>query len=287
MLSLTDPQKTEDTTQTDPDIASLEELGGTPVQNTEPEPPSVEDPPQSTEDDLPEKYRNKSLVDVVRMHQEAEKQIGRQGHELGMERKDKQYYQAMLDQMISNQTVSEPAAPVEEVDFFENPEKAVRDTINKELDQNPALAEAKALRAEVTRQSTLNQLNKNHPDWQDVAQDDGFGEWVRASQFRVGLAQRADQYDYDAANELFTLYKERASVQKVAEQQQTQQRQEEVQKASTGSTQSTGETKGKRTFRQSDIIELMKSDPVRYRTLEKEIASAFREGRVVMDRGVL
>jgi hypothetical protein len=35
------------------------------------------------QDDLPDKYRGKSASDIARMHQEAEKAIGRQGQELG------------------------------------------------------------------------------------------------------------------------------------------------------------------------------------------------------------
>jgi signal recognition particle receptor subunit beta len=37
--------------------------------------------------DLPERYRNKSLEDVMKMHQEAEKVIGRQAQEVGEVRK--------------------------------------------------------------------------------------------------------------------------------------------------------------------------------------------------------
>ena len=36
---------------------------------------------------LPEKYRDKSLDDIIRMHQEAEKLIGKQAQEVGEVRK--------------------------------------------------------------------------------------------------------------------------------------------------------------------------------------------------------
>ncbi len=45
--------------------------------------PEEEPEPESTEDDIPEKYRNKSVKDIVRMHQEAERAIGKQGSEVG------------------------------------------------------------------------------------------------------------------------------------------------------------------------------------------------------------
>jgi hypothetical protein len=37
--------------------------------------------------ELPDRYRNKSLEDIVKMHQEAEKVIGRQAQEVGEVRK--------------------------------------------------------------------------------------------------------------------------------------------------------------------------------------------------------
>ena len=42
---------------------------------------------EETKSELPEKYRAKSLEDVVRMHQEAEKLIGKQAQEVGEVRK--------------------------------------------------------------------------------------------------------------------------------------------------------------------------------------------------------
>ena len=42
---------------------------------------------KTTTQELPEKYRAKSLEEVVRMHQEAEKLIGKQAQEVGEVRK--------------------------------------------------------------------------------------------------------------------------------------------------------------------------------------------------------
>ena len=45
------------------------------------EEPQVEETPQ--EDDIPDKYKGKSTAEIVRMHQEAEKLLGRQSSEVG------------------------------------------------------------------------------------------------------------------------------------------------------------------------------------------------------------
>ena len=45
-----------------------------------------EETPQESnleDDDIPDKYRGKSVKDIVRMHQEAERAIGKQGSEVG------------------------------------------------------------------------------------------------------------------------------------------------------------------------------------------------------------
>lgn len=71
-----------------------EKVGQSPaIEETDPRAPKVavqeevtpeEEPVQEpTEDELPEQYRGKSAQEIARMHQEAEKVIGRQGQRLG------------------------------------------------------------------------------------------------------------------------------------------------------------------------------------------------------------
>jgi hypothetical protein len=63
---------------------------------------------------LPDKYRDKSLEDIVRMHQEAEKLIGKQAQEVGEVRK-------LADELIKQNLSSKQQTIKEEepeVDFF-------------------------------------------------------------------------------------------------------------------------------------------------------------------------
>ena len=55
--------------------------------------------------DVPSKYKGKSIEDVIKMHQEAEKLIGKQAQEVGEVRK-------LADDLIK-QTLSKPSAPTE------------------------------------------------------------------------------------------------------------------------------------------------------------------------------
>ena len=69
------------------------------------EEPEVQETPQ--EDDIPEKYQGKSTAEIVRMHQEAEKLLGRQSSEVGELRSVvDNYIQTQLD--TTQQATQEP-----------------------------------------------------------------------------------------------------------------------------------------------------------------------------------
>jgi DNA polymerase II large subunit len=61
--------------------------------NTVQQEPEYQQPP---EEDIPEKYKGKSTAEIVRMHQEAEKLLGRQSSEVGELR-------GVVDQYIKTQ----------------------------------------------------------------------------------------------------------------------------------------------------------------------------------------
>jgi bacterioferritin (cytochrome b1) len=99
---------------------------------------SIEEQPEVSEeeDDIPEKYRGKSVKDIVRMHQEAEKAMGKQGSEVGELRR-------LVDDYIRAQTISQQAPKVEEeeIDFFENPDAAIQ----KAIEKHPKVRQAEEL----------------------------------------------------------------------------------------------------------------------------------------------
>ena len=227
-----------------------------------------------TEDDLPDKYRGKTLKEVAAMHQEAERALGRQGSEVGELRK-------VVDTYINNQLAqqAQPTTPEPEpVDFFEDPEKAV----SQAIETHPEVQRARQAAQEMERTTSLTQLQNKHPDIQGVLQDPHFVEWVKASPMRIEMFQRADQqYDFHAADELVSNYKERTKVVQDTVQAETTARQQALKQAATGGAPSAANTAGaKRVYRRADIIKLMKDDPDRYEALSGEIMQAYAEGRV-------
>mgnify|MGYP000131816210 CR=1 FL=1 len=234
----------------------------------------VEQPPEP-ESTLPDKYRGKSLEEVVQMHQEAEKLLGRQSSEVGELRK-------VVDDYIANQTL-EPAPqqqyvePEDDIDFFTNPQSAV----NRAIENHPKIREAQQYSMQYKQQASLATLQAKHPDMQTILNDPKFAEWIKASKIRTQLFVAADQqYDADSADELFSLWKERKTVAQQTAQVEKQARKQTLKAANTGNARGTGEGSRKKVYRRSDIIKLMKTDPERYQALSNEILQAYAEGRV-------
>lgn len=227
------------------------------------------------EEELPEKYRNKTPAEIARMHQEAEKMLGRQSSEVGELRK---IVDDFVKVQLETKTAQTQSTPVEEdVDWYLDPEKAVE----KAISNHPKLKQAEAFTAELQRAKALQELQANHPDYTTIVQDPAFAEWVTASNIRKQLLARADQqYDVEAANELLSTWKERKGAAQTIATKETQERKRQVKAASTGSVAGSGEAPSRKIYRRADIIKLMQTDPDRYMMMADEIASAYAEGRV-------
>ena len=232
----------------------------------------VEQPQE--ESSLPEKYQGKSLEDVVQMHQEAEKLLGRQSSEVGELRKVVDDY---ISQSIATTAPQQYVEPEDDIDYFTDPQAAV----NRAIENHPKIREAQHYTAEYKKQSSLSALQSRHPDMQDILNDNGFAEWIKASKIRTQLFVQADQqYDADAADELFTLWKDRKTVAQQTANVEKQARKQSLKAANTGNARGSAEGSRKKVYRRADIIKLMKNDPDRYQALSDEIMAAYAEGRV-------
>jgi hypothetical protein len=227
----------------------------------------------SHEDELPEKYRGKSVTDIVRMHQEAEKVIGRQGSEV------RELRQLADEHIKANlEALKRKDETAEEPDFFVDPKKAVA----KIVDSNPELV---ALR-EKTRALEMAQnrriLEDKHPDYKDVLGSAEFQEWVNGSKYRQQLLRQADaSWDYEAADELFGTFKELHKSTKKAEEVRSEARKlASVPSGAGGNQHAEVDADRRKVYRRADIIRLQQTDPRRYAALANEIYQAYAEGRV-------
>lgn len=238
--------------------------------NTVEELDTVDSQEQPTEEDIPDKYRGKSASDLVRMHQEAERMLGRQSGEVGELRK-------VVDEFVMSQSTKKEETVDEEVDYFSDPEKAIQQAIEK----HPAVQEAQKASMDMKKSSAQAMLKEKHPDMADILTDEKFVSWVQESQFRTNLLQQADRnFDYAAADEIFSLWKDRQSLIGQTVNAEKSSRNAAVKSASTGGASGTSESSSKKIFRRADIIKLMKNDPDRYSAMSNEIMLAYQEGRV-------
>ena len=234
----------------------------------------VEQPQVEEQSNLPDKYQNKSLEEVVQMHQEAEKLLGRQSSEVGELRKVVDDY---ISTQIQPQAPQQYVEPEDDIDYFTDPQGAV----NRAIENHPKIREAEQYTAQYKKQSSLATLQTKHPDMQTILKDPKFAEWIKASKIRTQLFVQADQqYDADAADELFSLWKERKTVAQQTAQVEKQARKQQVRAANTGNARGSAEGSRKKVYRRADIIKLMKNDPDRYQALSDEIMAAYAEGRV-------
>lgn len=262
-----------DTDEEITDINSMEEAPAE-EQHAEPEVEAVESPTEDS--DLPEKYRGKSATEIAQMHRELESRLGQQSQEVGELRKA--FDDMVKTSIAAQQKPSAPEPEEDDTDFFVDPQAAVR----RAIENHPSLKQAQAVAAEMAKSQSLAALKAAHPDMQEIVTDEGFRDWVQKSKVRQELFTKADQgYDFDSANELISLYKERRGVVKQTAAMEKTAQKNEVKKASTGSARSNPEgTSSRKTYRRRDIIELMNRDPKRYEALQPEIMKAYAEGRV-------
>ena len=226
---------------------------------------------EETKPKLPELYEGKSLEDVIRMHQEANNMIGKQAQEVGEVRR---LADELLKQNLNSKQQQVEIEP--EVDFFENPQRAVQETIDK----HPDVLAARPAGQEFKKMQIQQKLAQDHPDYTQVVNDSEFQNWVKSSPIRLGLYAKADgEFDYDSANELLSTFKQLRGIKAKESGQADNAARAKTMKAVAVDTGGSGES-SKRIYRRADLIRLKMQDPNRYDALSDEIMAAYAEKRV-------
>jgi len=230
--------------------------------------------PQST---IPEKYAGKTLEDVIEMHQNAERVLGKQGMEVGQQRKLIESLSANQYQAPEASQPKEEPVPFEE-QFYADPANAV----NSAIENHPDMVQAKKTRVQQNQSYQQAQLESAHPDFMNIVEDKGFQDWIGASKIRQEIFRAADSYDFDSANELFSTWKQinmAGTTAKVKAEEKV--KREKVLRQTSSESRSSGDSVGgKKVYRRADLINLQVTDPRRYESLADEIQEAYTEGRV-------
>ncbi len=172
----------------------------------------------------------------------------------------------------------EVALEEEDIDFFDDPDKAV----SKAIENHPKFRQFEEQQKTQHVQVTTQRLKEAHPDYVDIVSDSKFQEWVQESPIRKQLFVAAHNYNLDSALELIGNWKERALISNTSEAEANKAvEREQAMKAGKGVSRTSSEsTSGKKIYRRADLIRLKTNDPERYESLQDEILAAYAEGRV-------
>jgi len=138
-------------------------------------------------------------------YKELEKLNSRQAQTLGE-------YRRTIDDFIASPTpkkTDEPITAPEPIsldDIYSDPNAAVL----RAVESHPAIREARALKEELVRdkrEKALGKFTERHSDYQEISRTPEFQNWVVENPTRMDLFQRGNQYDFNAADALFSLYK--------------------------------------------------------------------------------
>ena len=264
--------KFEEPFEEDIEFNDVEELS---EEQQEPEAVAAEEKPEVV---IPDKYQGKSVEDIVKMHQEAEKLIGKQAQEVGEVRRLAD--ELLKRELAQNKAVETPQEDTE-VDYFSDPVSAV----NQAVEKHPAIAEARQQAQSIKQQQVTQRLSQEFPNFNEVTHDPKFFDWVKASPVRTRLFTEAhSQFDYESAAELLSTWnmlnpsqpKQTSSPELVAESKRGTANDLKAAAVNTGSPAPSS----RKTYRRADLINLRLRDPARYEAMSDEIMAAYAEGRV-------
>lgn len=227
-----------------------------------------------TQVEVPEKFKGKSPAEITKAYEELEKRLGEQSNELGELRKLAR--EVLVKDLNTKPKVEEEQVKISEDDLRDNP----LDAITKIIDSKLSKIEKKLSAVDIN--SARKDFETKHPDVRQIGQSKEFNDWVASSPYRIQLYAKADANDFLAADELLSSYKEYSkSKTEFTEDLETNMKEDtkKVMKKMKGEGSSSGAST-KKVYRSADLIRLKQTDPDRYESLQEEIMTAYREGRV-------
>ena len=237
---------------------------------------AVEDNPK---DLLPDKYKGKTVEELAKMHQEAEKLIGKHAQEVGEHRK---FFDEIMKRELLQKRAQQPEQEDEDPNekFFKKPTEAMDDY----LSNHPTIKQAQEQALIMKAQTAQQQLQQQFPDYVQVIQNPEFKQWVDSSPIRQRLYQDADGgYDVASAAELISTWKALSGTKQQAETPTiTSKSQETRTKSLKAAAVDTGapSMSSKKRYSRLALQDLLRTNPDKYYANSDEILLAYEEGRV-------
>ena len=239
------------------------------VESGETEAPDVESPSF----EIPEKFQGKSPEEIVQSYQELEKELGRKANEVGELRRltDEYIHQELTRRQIEDPKESD--SKVEFDDLVENPDEVLNKLVDKRVKQYDEKL------SQLTQQQKLERFLNNNPDFQEISTSPEFTNWAQATTYRQRQFQQANNFDFDAAEELLSQYRDTVKGLGKAQKQGQASKRDAALKAASSESAGTGQTP-KKMWSRAELMKLRNTDPDSYWANQDEIMQAYAEGRV-------
>lgn len=205
---------------------------------------------KDADNQIPDRFKDKSVEEVVQSYTELEKRFSQQGNTLGEMRK------VLDDQILQRNTVEETTTPeASEVsldDLYEDPDKVVRRVVGEETDARLEAMEKELAHTKV--QAAVADLTRKHPSWEQDVRSEEFETWVNSTPIRARMSRIVRETgDPTAADELLTEYY--GAKKSTADAARTAQREQALDDASLESS-GAQVTHGEQTFSRTELMNI-------------------------------
>lgn len=257
------------------------------TQITEPQaqPPQEPQNQQQSEPELPEKYRGKSIQDIIAMHQNAESELGRKNNEVGVIRK-------LADELIGVRATErqtnqpEPRKPLTTDELLSDPENRILEVVREATNATVKETEQRVRRMEADLQ--VQAFERKYPGFQNTMQSQEFGSWLQGgSEYRKRLALQAAEGDFAAADELFGLYQDTSASRTPPQNAEPATGGPAAARAAStvrsGGSHANGVvpgSDGKKILSRAELLDMRINRPEEFDMRQDEILTAYREKRV-------
>lgn len=246
--------------------------------------PAATEAPAKTPDDVPDKYKGKSIEDLISMHANAEKALSRQGRDLAEQRR-------LTDEILrlkgSDEKLKEnEPKPVTPDELFNDPNKAVV----RVLEQSPVAEKVNRTEERIDaleRSLGQSDFETKFSTFKDDVQDPEFQKWVSSNKARARLlADLHYNYNFEAGSDLWEMWDEHK---KLAGQQRAETRKEKVKAGKTITATPSNPSGNVKVYSRAKLLDLQvkaeQGDPAAVAKwndpgFQSEYQRAYQEGRV-------
>jgi hypothetical protein len=181
---------------------------------------------------IPEKFKGKNTLDVIKMYTDLETERSRLGNDLGDARR-------MIDKLLEvKPTTVEKQETRQEItpdELLTDPNKA----LDAAISTHPSIEKVQKAHEDLERQIAQRTFESEYPGYREDINDPKFVDWVKKNPARQNLILAANNYDLNAARALWGMwgeYKELSGQKEAREQAQAQRKQKEKEGTLEGST---------------------------------------------------